>query len=318
MEIFNLVKTSWIGVFEIFLMGLCGFLLIRKKILPADTSKILSRLVMDLTLPFLIFSKIVIHFDFGRFKFWWLLPFIAMAMVFIGFCLSKFLSKGIDKKIKREFISLCSYQNSGYLPLAIIGSMFQSEIADTLFIYVFLFLAGFNFLIWSVGVFYLKYNVSDVKLNGKSFFTPPFIAILFSLILVALGIENYIPDVILTPVSKIGASTIPLGIIAIGAILGEVKFRLGYQMKSIIEIILIKLMALPIVTLIVLNLVKLPVWMEFFIFLESLMPSATSLGIISRRYHAQYSYIANAIFITHVCSLITIPVFIAVYYKLFI
>lgn len=318
MEFYNLVKTSWIGIFEIFLMGLCGFIVIRKKILPSYTSKVLSRLVMDITLPFLIFSKIITHFDFEKFKFWWILPLVAIGMVFLGMGIAKLFSKSTHNKIRREFISLSGYQNSGYLPLALIGSMFTKDIADTLFIYVFLFLAGFNFLIWSVGSFYLKQKTSDDNINLSSFFTPPFIAILFSLGLVALGVEKYIPNVILTPISKIGSTTIPLGMIAIGAILGEVKIGVGKDIISIIKITFIKLIALPITILIVLNIINLPKLMEFFIFLEALMPSATSLGIIARRYQAEYHYIANVVFITHLCSLATIPLFIALYYKLFI
>lgn len=318
MEILNFMSSSWVGIFEIFIMGLCGFVLIRREILPKETSRVISKLVMELTLPFMIFSKIVTQFQFDKFKFWWLLPLIALGMIFIGFIIGKIFSTTVRISIKREFISLCAYQNSGYLPLALIGSMFVGDKADIFFIYVFLFLAGFNFIIWSIGTFYLRKGVSDVELKWGSFFTPPFIAILVSLVLVATGLNKFIPEIILNPVSKIGASTIPLGIIAIGAILGEVKFQLREEIGSFLKIVFIKLIILPILTIAVLRMVTLPAWIEFFIFLESLMPSATSLGVIARRYHAKYRYIANGVFLTHLCSLITIPMFVALYHNLLI
>ena len=48
------------------------------------------------------------------------------------------------------------------------------------------------------------------------------------------------------------------------------------------------------------------------------MPSATSLGIIARRYKADYKFIANSVLVSHLCSLITIPFFTVLYYKIFI
>lgn len=312
------MSSSWVGIFEILIMGLCGFILIKKEILPKKTSKVISKLIMELTLPFMIFSKIVTQFQFDKFEFWWLLPLVAIGMIFVGFILGKIFSITTRANIKREFISLCAYQNSGYLPLALIGSMFVGNKADIFFIYVFLFLAGFNFIIWSMGTFYLKKSVPDMTLKWSSFFTPPFIAILISLGLVATGLNKFIPEIILNPVSKIGSSTVPLGIIAIGAILGEVKFQLREEIGSFIKIVFIKLITLPVLTIVVLQFVKLPEWIEFFIFMESLMPSATSLGVIARRYHAEYRYIANGVFLTHLCSLVTIPAFVALYHKLLI
>jgi len=319
MELLNLVRSSWVGMFEIFLMGLCGFILVRKKILPQDVSKILSKLVMDLALPLLIFSKMIVHFRFDEFKFWWLLPLVSIIMIFIGLFLGRVLSFGVNRDFKRDFISLCGYQNSGYLVLALITSMFAKEMADTLFIYVFLFLAGFNFIIWSLGVFYLRHESSE-DFNWKNFLTLPFIAVSFSLIIIAFGLSKYIPNVLLTPCAKIGATTVPLGMIAIGAILGEVNFRFSIDIKNsnVIRIALIKLILLPFIVLLILSFINLPSKIKFFIFLESLMPSATSLAIIARRYRQEYLYIVNAVFMTHVLSLVTIPLFIALYYKFFI
>ena len=88
--------------------------------------------------------------------------------------------------------------------------------------------------------------------------------------------------------------------------------------KEISVIALLKLMVLPLITLIVLVLLKLNPLISFVAMLNACMPCSITLSIIGRNYETKdQSFINQAIFVTHLLSMITIPIFLGLYGKLF-
>ncbi len=369
-------KITTIGIFQIFFIALCGYVCVKLKVISKEGVDTIGKLVINLTLPFFIFVKIVKYFNFADFAFWWTIPLLSIGMLFLSFLLATlFLPVFKIKDNIPELKSLVTFQNSGYLPLALIQTLLVCKQQEIAFIYIFLFLLGFNFIIWSLGVRYLtkckdiginpvrwrgRFNILRLSngVNIKTFLTAPFVAILFSLLIVYLRLNEFFPIQLLKPMEWIGDCTIPLGILVIGAIIGETKltkkaininpvgdnpapsekerdegclpdttptlvggYGAGGQpisnvVKSIIYVILLKLIIIPSTILLILKLTTPPYLLGLIIIIQASMPSATSLAIISRRYSSNYELISSGIFITHILSLITIPLFIIFYHKL--
>ena len=76
-------------------------------------------------------------------------------------------------------------------------------------------------------------------------------------------------------------------------------------------------MVLPLVTLVVLSILKLNPLISFVAILQASMPSAITLSIIGRNYETcNQDFINQSIFVTHLLSIITIPIFLGLYGKL--
>jgi len=133
-------KVTGMGVAQIFLLGAIGYFLMKKDILGEPGLDVLSRLVVEITLPALIFCQLIKDFSFDLYPNWWIFPLISIAITGAGLLLGSLLTgfiKGPQRKM--QFLSLIAFQNSGYLPLAMIAAMLPKDKIDTAFIYFFFF-----------------------------------------------------------------------------------------------------------------------------------------------------------------------------------
>jgi len=232
--------------------------LARKGIISTQGLKTLSRLVVEVSLPALIFSRLLSDFNFQRFPDWWLFPLISFGLTLFGLAIGYLFLKA-DKSLsqKNEFLGLIAFQNSGYLPLALAATILPPSEADQMFIYIFLFLLGFNALIWSFGVHLLS------KHRGKRFefgsvFTPPLWATLGALLIIFLKAESFVPRIVLKPLAMLGACAIPLGLMIVGGSLAFVSSEGKIRKRSLINLGLGKLIILPILVFLFIIWIKPP------------------------------------------------------------
>jgi len=73
-----------------------------------------------------------------------------------------------------------------------------------MFIYIFLFLIGFNVLVWSFGICFLS-ECSIKRFELGTIFSPPVLATIISLVLAGIGVDKFIPEFISTFSTKINA-----------------------------------------------------------------------------------------------------------------
>jgi predicted permease len=239
---------------------------------------------------------------------------LSIVIAALGFLVAAPFVRLVGKaKERRQFLSLVVFQNSGYLPLALVAALLSGEEAAVMFIYIFLYLVGFNLLIWSVVPYFLTYH-KESRFEFAKLFSPPVLATLFGLVLVYLGVQRFIPQFIFRPLKMIGDCTLPLALFVVGASLAEVKFKQGVNKKAIFWVILAKLMIMPAIILLFLSKVKIPYLLGLFLLIQAAMPSATSLSIIIRQSKEEDYLINSSIFIGHIISIFSIPLFLTLYY----
>lgn len=331
------LKTTILGMVQILILGGIGFLLVRKRFLVEEGLSVLSKLIIELTLPFLIFSQLIKDFNFSIYRNWWWFPLISMAITLLGFGVGKLMVRCYPNiEEKRAFISLVGFQNSGYLPLVLFAAICSPSMAQQLFIYLFLFLMGFNLVIWSLGVRYLTFNPLSttnpkaplrswsrilptwLKLQGSDnfelakVFSPPVVATIASLFLVAVGVHRFIPAVVIKPIKMIGECTIPLAMVVVGGNLAVIPF-VKINNKEIGYLIFAKLLLLPLLAFIILLFLRPPPLIGFLIITQAAMPSATSLSLIARHYKIEERVINQGILFSHLVSIITIPLFLTLF-----
>ncbi|MBU3959046.1 MAG: AEC family transporter [Candidatus Omnitrophica bacterium] len=308
-------KITGFAVGQIFLLAAIGYLLIKKNILNHQGLDALSKLVIGITLPLLIFCQLVKDFKFSLYPHWWVFPLLSIVItgagliagaVFIGFI------RGAQEKA--QFLSLVTFQNSGYLPLGLIVALLPRDQAGTLLVYLFLFLLGFNLVIWSLGTYILSFHQRK-RFELGSLFSPPVIAILFSLLFIFLGLDKFMPEALVKPLRLVGDCTLPLAMFVIGGNLAQIQLG-KINKKAISLVFLAKLIILPLAGLLLILKFKLPQLLGLLILMELAMPPATSLSLITRHYKQEDLLISQGVFFSHILSILTIPLFLSLYFTL--
>ena len=298
---------------QVFVLGLVGFILIKKRILSSAGLNGLTDFFIVLVFPALIFSQIVGNFDFKAVGYWWLFPLLSLGVSALGLLAGYGFGFSLkDAQVRREFIALSGFQNSGYLPLVLLKGILPAEQLSPMLIYLFLFLLGFNLVIWSWGVYFLSAHKAQ-GFSWGSLFSPSVIAVILGLAAVSSKIAGRIPQFILIPVEMLGNCSFPLAIVVVGASLAQLYNKQELDLRNIIRLSLIKLCVLPLLGLLFLSLVRLPYLIGLLIILELAVPSATNLAVITRKYAQQEKIISQGIFVTHILSLLTLPVFLTLF-----
>ena len=305
-------RVNGLAMAQIFILGGLGYILVKKNLLSHEGLDALSRLVIQIIFPALVVTQMLKNFRFDLYPHWWIFPLVSLVITVTGLVLGAILAKLSKlKHHKLQFISLIAFQNSGYLPLAIVASIFAGKQANDMFIFIFLFLLGFDLAAWSLGIYMLTYD-KQIKFRLRSVFSPPVIANLTTLVLIALGLNKFIPEVLFKPLSMVGNCTLPLAMMVVGGNIALVQLK-NIDRKTTLVLLLGKLIILPLCGLaIVLNL-RVPYLLGFLIVMQLAMPSATSLSVIIRRFNKEDALVSQGIFFSHVVGLFTIPLFLSLY-----
>jgi malate permease and related proteins len=309
------LKITGLAMAQIFILGGLGYVLVKKNMLSGTVLEALSRLVIQIIFPALIISQMLKNFSFSLYPNWWVFPLVSLGITVFGLIIGLLLLKLIRLKThKLQFLSLVGFQNSGYLPLAMVAAIFSGQELNNIFIYIFLFLLGFDLVAWSLGIYMLTYD-KEAKFKLKNIFSPPVIANLAVLLLIALGLNKFIPGSVFKPLEMVGNCTLPLAMIVVGGNVALVRLN-KIDKKTVFFFLLGKLIILPALGIWIVLKLGLPQLFGFLIVMQLAMPSATSLSVIIRHYKKEDTLISQGVFFSHIISLVTIPVFLGLYLSL--
>jgi malate permease and related proteins len=311
----NAFKITAGGVGESFILGLIGYFLIKRNFLGEAGLNALSRLVIDVTLPLLIFSRLLKDFRFEQFPNWWVFPLISLAITLLGLLVGWLFSGFVQgSQHKLQFLSLVSFQNSGYLPLVLLASLLTPEKADVMFIYLFLFLLGFNLVMFSLGIYLLTFAKAK-RFDWWSLLNPPVVATLAGLALVFFNLERFFPSFLMRPLQTAGDCTLPLATFVVGGNIAAIHLA-KVEKKTMALMSLAKLVVMPALGLWLVFIFKLPELFGLLIVLQLAMPPATNLSVIVSHYKKDDLLVSQGIFFGHVVSLITIPLILSLYFMI--
>lgn len=305
--------TTFQAILQILLISVAAGVLIRKNILTQEQLKALSTISIRILLPCLIFSNILKNFDPHRLKIWPLIPLAAILMVGFGLLVSMLLFWPVLKN-KKFLLAPAALQNGGYLMLPL-GKMLYPQQFDEFAMYCFLYLLGLSPLVWSMGK-YLVSPATDEKLNVRQLFSPPFFANIVSILMVLLGLKFIVPSIILNSVDLLGSAAVPIATFLLGAVLGSIPLNVKPYLANAGKVLLIKLILVPVATIVVLRLLNFytayPLLCSLLVLQSSSSP-ATSLIILVKHYGGEEEELGSILFLSYIACIITIPFWLAVW-----
>lgn len=304
------------AVIKLSLISLLGFYLYKKTFINDEVLRFLTFFVVNITVPFLIFSHLIENSKVVLSHNIWIFIAFSIIVFVTGYLLGLIFSFKREHKFKSELISSVSFQNAGYLPMNIAFFIFGPSMREEFFVYIFLYLLGFNILMWSLGSF-LTFKKSGQKFKSKSIFTPPILSTLFALLLIYGDIASFIPEIIITPVKMVGEISFVLSMVILGCWLAKAKIRgISKNLFLLGEVSLIKLVILPLLCLIGLLNFKIFSLLGVFMILEAAMPTAVTLPIVADLRAADSEFVSQGVFLTHIFSVLTIPVWLGIYLRM--
>ena len=273
----------------------------------------LSAAAVNLFLPCLIFGKVVEHFDPASQPGWWSLPLAGIVMALIGTGLGALLFRG-QLPGKSDMLPLAGMQNAGYLVLPV-GLALYPESFDTFAVYVFLFILGFNPILWSLGKILVTGGTSQQP-RLRDLVSPPLLANVIGIGAALGGASRILPKPALDAVNLIGSAAIPVAMVVLGAVLGGVSVRLRAHIGDALRSMAVKYVALPLIAVLVLYATRLylanPLLAEFFV-IEAAAAPAVALVLQVRVYGGNEQRVGTVMFLSYIACTIALPAWVAIW-----
>jgi len=314
-EAFGAAFVSTVAaIAAIFLVIFVSGLMVRRDIISQQQISGLSVATVNIFLPCLIFSKVIATLRPAELPGWWALPLAGIAMALVGTGLGALVFAGKLRE-KRNMLPLAGMQNAGYLVLPVGLALFPDRF-DTFALYVFLFILGYNPLLWSLGKLLVSGNGRGAQPAWRHVVTPPFVANLVAIAFALTGAGEILPGPVLGAIELLGTAAVPVATLVLGAVLGSVDVRLRSHIADTARALGVKLMLLPAVTVTLLHLTRLyvtnPLLADFFV-IEAASAPAVALVLQVRAYGGDEERVGSVMFFSYLACTLTLPVWVAVW-----
>lgn len=306
----DLVAITFQSVLLLLGIGVFGFLIVQRKVVAENALGALSNLALDLALPCLVFVNIVSSFSPQEIPDWWVLPlwwvvFTGLAALLTG--LFMFVSK---KTTRREFAMSLFLHNGLFFPLAILTGMFGAS--SPYIVSLFLFMLFYPAFLFNIYPFFFGKN--EKKINWRRIFNIVFISTILALVIRFADVQSYVPSIVLTILTMLGAMTVPLLMLVIGG-----SLSLDFQRKGkiysgeIVKFVLIKNLLFPLIFLGVLLIIRPSYQIALLLILQSAVPPVTALPIFTKRVGGNESIVNQFLLASFIGSLVSIPLVISLF-----
>jgi malate permease and related proteins len=310
----DLVAITFQSVLLLLGIGVFGFLIVQRKVVAENALGALSNLALDLALPCLVFVNIVSSFSPQEIPDWWVLPlwwvvFTCIAALLTG--LFMFVSK---KTTRREFAMSLFLHNGLFFPLAILTGMFGAS--SPYIVSLFLFMIFYPAFLFNIYPFFFGKN--EKKINWRRIFNIVFISTILALVIRFADVQTYVPSIVLTILTMLGAMTVPLLMLVIGG-----SLSLDFQRKGkiysgeIVKFVLIKNLLFPLIFLGVLLIIRPSYQIALLLILQSAVPPVTALPIFTKRVGGNESIVNQFLLASFIGSLVSIPLIISLFTMFF-
>lgn len=298
----NLAFISFEQVIIMFIMISLGFTLVKLKLIDISAKKSLSNILVYLVVPFMIINSYVTEYNqtiMNNLLYTFLISFVVLILgiVFV-FLISLFYH--IDSK--RILMFAMMFSNAAYMGFPLVEAMFG---ADGL-IYASGFVSMFNILLWTIGYMVVSRSFSFKTAVVGILKTPVLYALIIGIIIFFFQIP--IPNLILKPISLIGAMNTPLSmIIASSNIFKAIKNKYLW-LSSVIRLIIIPFISLGVILLF--NLVGVNKDVLKIVFILEACPCAAITSIFAIKFNYDENLAASLVVVTTLISAVTLPLFV--------
>ena len=286
----------------LFLLMIIGAVLTWKRIITADGQKLLTDLVMDVTLPASIIKSFQMELSRELLESCLEIFLVAIAIQVGTFLLSALLYRGIsDEKHRKvlQYATICS--NAGVLGNPIAEGIFGSMGL----LYASIYLIPQRTFMWSAGLTYFTRCPSKKELARKVLTHPCIIAVAFGMVLLVTG--TTLPGFLGSTVNSIAGANTAVSMMLIGSFLVGVNVKSMFQ-KTFYYYSFVRLFLIPFLVFVPCRLLGLDSMVTGVSTILAAMPAASSTAILAAKYECDEVFAYKCVVFTTVLSMVTIPI----------
>lgn len=277
-----------------------GMYCMKVGLIDRDSKEKLVDIILRITLPCMIFNSFNNPLTPEVMKQTALILVVAVSISILSFLLGKVIYNKYPQK-KKSILQYCTLvNNSGFLGMPMVSAVYGSEglFAASIFI------IPNRIFMWTAGL--AMFTTADFRTKCKNILLNPCIVTVF------LGIARRItgfpvPEFLDTAIANTGAVTTPLSMMVIGTMLIGVPWKKLLE-PSIFRLAFVRLIALPLVALYILNLIDAQPLLAGVSLILTGMPAGSTSALLAAKYGADEDYASRCIVTTTIMSLATIPV----------
>ena len=300
--------TVFLKIAAIFAMTAIGFIASKTGVLPAESKKYLSNLLLFITSPCMIIGsmtsqtldahtfELMIQIVAGSFIFF----LVAMAVSFLIVKLMR-----CDKEDAGVLMVIITAVNTGFMGFPVTKAIF----GNTYFFLMVIQNIVLNIYIYSMMVYQMNYGFR--KKEGIKGMLMPMLnmctyALIIGLVLMLLKVQ--LPDILADFINNIGDATIPVSMIVVGVQLSESSIRKMLTNKRLITASLCNVILIPVLTFLAVNWLPLAPESKLILIFAAAFPCAVVSTAIALKENRNAALMAEGVAMTTLLSMGTLPV----------
>ena len=287
------MSTFWILLEQIYILA--GVILVKSRLFNRETLQPISKFVLRMGLPLLIFTNIINGVERNVL----LSSGSVLMLAFLFYVAMFFISMGIARifhvkgKMAQIYQTMSMFGNIGFMGIPIITSIYP----ENGILYVSVFSIVDQLFLWTLGV-KLTAPEGEGKFDLKKLVNPASIGIIVALFMILTGLK--LPTLLNTGLQKIGSTATPLAMIYLGGIFACVPMKNGLRRGELYGIVFV-----PMIMYGMMGAFGIAGDVRLTIALIAGMPVMASIAMMVTSSDSEYAM--GGIFITTICSLVTLP-----------
>ena len=293
-------------------LAIPGYIMVKLNIIKNEHTGVLSKLLMYMAMPFLIFSGVVnnLSLDKELLLMLGIAAFIGVIYTFILCFITGPLTRGEKNEKTRQMMRLSMlFANNGFLGIPLALAVFGKE--SQVFTMLILLNIINNIFLFTLGTYIMTGDKQSMSLK-KAFVNPVVIAFLVGILFKIFNVSTFIPDVITFSDYFSGIVT-PVSMTIMGIKLGSVKLSAMFKSSRLYYVSFVRLIISPVAIVAILMALKLlPLDIQFeniilAVFVAFAMPTAGLAATFADEYNGDTDNAVIFTLGTTVLSVLTIP-----------
>lgn len=300
------------SVIILFILIFLGFFIGKRGIINKEYTPDLSRFVIEITMPVTVFCSIIGQDNTGGLNGIWQMMVLAGCFHLGSFLLGQLIVRigRIPEKERGIWIFNFMFSNNGFMGLPLALAIFGN---DGLFMMAICNVIS-NLLIFSVGLkLCTKYYPVKEKINIRKMFVNNInIAVVIGFVCYLCHL--HVPDVVVRLLDYISNITAGFSMIVVGLSLSRMNLRDVFANKKLFVMTGLRLILIPLLCIGVFRLLpfEVPELLYMILILTAALPSASSQSMLTEQYKTNVQDAGRAVFLTTLCSVVTIPIVMAI------
>lgn len=301
------------GIFEIlFIIGI-GFILAKKGWFVADTSALLTKLVMKIALPLYMLCQL--EKDFTHDSLLQIAPdlLLPFSSILLAYVVGRIAVKLLHIRQDRQgvFITCFFIANTIFIGLPVNLALFGTQSVPSVMLY---YMANTT-MFWTLGV----YHIVNDSTGGekamplfslqtlKKVFSPPLLGFLIGLAFILANIQ--LPEFLLVSFQYVGNLATPLSLMVIGIEMSSISLASVHWDRDLVGALCGRFIICPLCVLALLPVIVVtPMSVQVFT-MQARMPAMTQMTVVAKAVGADVKYATQVSFLSVVLGLIVIPLY---------